>query len=52
MKCEAYLDGKQIEGCKYISVDDLKLYPAEGCVLKGEIEGDFAFKDGIIRRIK
>ena len=40
MTCEAYLDGKKLNGCKYVSVD----------VLKGEIEGEFVFKDGIVRR--
>ena len=49
MTCEAYLDGKKLNGCKYVSVD-MTLHPAEGCVLKGEIEGEFVFKDGIVRR--
>jgi len=51
MTCEAYLDGKQLKGCKYVHVEDLKLYPAEGCVLKGEIEGSFIYKDGIVRAL-
>lgn len=51
MTCEAYLNGKLLEGCKYIYVDNLKLYPAEGCVLKGEIEGSFIYKDGIVRAL-
>ena len=51
MKCEAYLDGKLLEGCRYIKAD-IALRPAEGCVLKGEKEGHFTFKDGIVREEK
>lgn len=50
MKCEAYLDGKKLDGCKYVNVE-ITLHRAEGCVLKGEIEGEFTFKDGVVRSV-
>lgn len=50
MKSEVYLDGKLLNGCKYVDVE-MTLHRAEGCVLKGEIEGEFVFKDGVVRRM-
>ena len=49
MTCEAYLNGKRLYGCKYVKVENLTLHPDKDCVLKGEIEGQFVYKDGIVR---
>ena len=52
MICEAYLNGKRLYGCHHVYVEGLELHPDKDCVLKGEIEGDFAYMDGAVYESK
>lgn len=51
MVCDVYLDGIRLTNCHKVDIDRLALYPGRNGVLRGEKEGHFTFRNGVLAEV-
>lgn len=51
MVCDVYLDGIRLVNCQRVDIGHLALYPGRNGVLRGEKEGHFTFRNGVLKEI-